>query len=261
MKNTITLISVILFLSLLSCDRRGAVDENIAKMGVQYVHREGQRLVDRMNEIRHMSGLRGFEHDTILDELCWKIFADNSYRRFFNSVREDSVRTFLLRDGLYDYQYEIQEFMENDSEAFIKDFAKKNAKCLIRVGYFHYQGKHMVVKTNSFLRFSSVNTAMSVKTILGESQQKPVSSIDAVSCIFRAPVEGTYYFQCTASLPMEGEKFKDVPQYEGATVLSPSEFEVGYPYEVEFKSFYPYLYFLILNDKKERIAVFKLLSR
>ena len=114
-----------------------------------------KNLIDRFNVLRTQIGRPIIVHDTVIDNICKILLTDETktFRRWTNYYIRDSVGLLLLKKGIPDYRYQIEEIsyesMRADEE--IKTFFVIGDK-QSRAGSYRAGNRILLLKTEEIDR-------------------------------------------------------------------------------------------------------------
>lgn len=128
MKIKFILIIILLLLNISCCKITSQENINIK-------HSQSKALIERYNKLRVQNKVPTIIQDTILDNICSVLITNNKYRNKDNAFNEDSIRHLLYRNGVIDYQYNIQETLDNDTIASFNSFLLSDNSSNLHVGY------------------------------------------------------------------------------------------------------------------------------
>ena len=212
--------------------------------------------IDSAN-INVMDNLESIEQDTVLDNISKILLTNKAYKNSAGVYNEDSIRSLLYRNGIIDYQYEIQEISNKDTVSVFKTYTLANKSKHIRMGTYKSANKHILFKTKSYLKFdhglgyarSDVMSAFSYET-------SAKVYTDSIFRYFKMLELDEYQYQFYDRIPSSLDKMdnigkKKVQANRGVSIYGEHDVEVkAIGTEVD-------MFLIISNKNDERVVVVK----
>ncbi len=219
-------------------------------------YKQSKNLIDRYNKLRTLDNLPSTEHDTILDNVSKLLLTNKTYKNSAGTYYEDSVRLLLYNNGIIDYQYEIQEISDKDTSAVFKKFLLADKSKFIRMGYYKYADRHILLKTKSYLKHDHTTALTWSDPISPLNPKSEVKFyIDSIVCHFKFLIPDQYYYQFYKLIPLSSEKGGECKK---KVQMSPGVSKFGeYDFTTIAVGEEAYMFMIILNENNERVAVVK----
>ena len=221
-------------------------------------HKQSKKLIDRFNMLRAMDNLESIEQDTILDNISKILLTNKTYKNSAGVYNEDSVRSLLYRNGIIDYQYEIQEVSDKDTATVFNSFLLADKFDYIRMGYYSNGNRHILLKTKSYLKFNHWLITCHSDPINGlENETSAKAYTDSVICYLKVLKPDEYYYQFYNRMPLNIDNNVEKKKVQITPGISRFGEYVGeYDFGIKATGKEIYMFLIISNKNNEGVAMF-----